>query len=174
MSFNLPSSWSLIKDTRTRTSRAGDGGGSNTTNFFFKADKDDERTGGGILPGGGYGSRKGGGGGTRNHHYHPNKNKLPRRKGSFSSSSAMADNNNNRWWSPYARPPRRSKRLVLVWLGAFLAALLLTWGLRAAGSGRGGEEGVGARPGLAKSYEEVLGQEPQKVPVPEGEEKGGS
>lgn len=133
MTFNLPSSWSLIKDTRTRTSRGATGG---------------DDGGGGILPGGGYGSR-----GTRG----TRKNKRP--ASSPSSMMAGSGNSNNnvsgRWWSPYARPPRRSRKLVLLWVGAFLAALLLTWWVRT----RHGE--------LARSYAEVLMHEPQKVPVVE-------
>lgn len=30
-------------------------------------------------------------------------------------------------WSPYARPPRRSKKLVLLWLLTFITVGFLTW-----------------------------------------------
>lgn len=123
MTFNLPSSWSLIKQTRTRTSGA-------------PAEYHDTTGGeGGILPGGGwYGSKK-------NHRGHRRKRAAP--------SSSMA----GQWWSPYARPPRRSKRLVVLWLGAFLVAGLVTWWIST------------RHRGLARSYADVLVHQPQQVPV---------
>lgn len=62
--------------------------------------------GGGILPGGYDTINKKGG--LKNKYYNKRKR-------------------DNKFWSPYARPPRRSKRLVLVWVGAFLLAGFLTW-----------------------------------------------
>lgn len=99
--FSLPS---LVKDTRTRTSRHNKKG-----------------HGGGILPGGGY-------------------------HGSYGAASSMAPG----LWSPYARPPRRSRRLVLLWFGTLLLLGLFVWYL-AARSAR-----------LASSYEEVLTDAPPK------------
>lgn len=123
MTFNLPSSWSLIKQTRTRT-------GGHSAEYH-----DDTGAGGGILPGGGwYGSKKG----TRG-----------QRKKRTAPSSSMA----GQWWSPYARPPRRSKKLLVLWLGAFLAAGLITWWV-STGHGE-----------LARSYAGVLVHQPQQVPV---------
>lgn len=87
--FNLPTSWNMIKDTRTRT--GGDGGD--------------------VLPGG-YDTIKGGRGGA---------------KGYSKRKRDGGNNSNARFWSPYARPPRRSKKLVLIWLGAFLVIGVLTW-----------------------------------------------
>lgn len=90
----------------------------------------------GILPGGGYKSSS-----------------SSRRKG-----GAMArGGGGNKFWSPYARPPRRSKRLVVLWIGTFVLAGLFTWWVRA----RHGE--------LARSYAEVLMARPGKVPVGGGE-----
>lgn len=107
--FSLPS---LVKDTRTRTSRnnkKGDGVG----------------RGGGILPGG---------------------------YGSYSASpSSMAPG----LWSPYARPPRRSRKLVLLWVGTFLLIVLLTWYMST------------RHVRMANSYEDVLTEAPPKEPVVE-------
>lgn len=100
--FNLPS---LVKDTRTRTSRNNNRKGS-----------------GPILPGG-YGN-------------YP--------------SSSMAPS----LWSPYARPPRRSKKLVLLWVGTFLFIGFFTWYLATWHR-------------MANSYEEVLTEAPGKEAVVE-------
>ncbi|KUI55244.1 hypothetical protein VP1G_02640 [Cytospora mali] len=95
--FNLPS---LVKDTRTRTSR-----------------NNNKKGGGAILPGG-----------YTNY-----------------SASSMAPS----LWSPYARPPRRSKKLVLLWVGTFLFIGFVTWYLS-------------SRHRMANSYAEVLTDAPPK------------
>ncbi|KAK7746973.1 hypothetical protein SLS53_002161 [Cytospora paraplurivora] len=105
--FSLPS---LVKDTRTRTSRHNKKG-----------------YGGGILPGGG-------------------------NYGSYGSASSMAPG----LWSPYARPPRRSKKLVLLWIGTLLFIGLFMWYLATRN----------AR--IANSYEEVLTDVPPKEAVVDG------
>lgn len=104
--FSLPS---LVKDTRTRTSR------------------NNKKGGGAILPGGYYGS------------YGP------------SSASSMAPS----LWSPYARPPRRSKKLVLLWIGTFLLIGFLTWYLAT------------RHARMTNSYEDVLTEAPPKEAVVE-------
>ncbi|ROW04023.1 hypothetical protein VSDG_00977 [Cytospora chrysosperma] len=100
--FNLPS---LVKDTRTRTSR------------------NNKKGDGAILPGG---------------------------YGNYTISSSMAPS----LWSPYARPPRRSRKLVLIWVGTFLFLGFFTWYLA-------------TRHRMANSYAEVLTEAPGKEAVVE-------
>ncbi|KUI67827.1 hypothetical protein VM1G_03514 [Cytospora mali] len=52
-------------------------------------------------------------------------------------------------WSPYARPPRRSKKLVLLWVGTFLFIGFVTWYLS-------------SRHRMANSYADVLTDAPPK------------
>lgn len=99
--FSLPS---LVKDTRTRTSRS-----------------NNKKGGGPILPGGGY-------------------------YGSHGPSSSMAPG----LWSPYARPPRRSKKLVLLWISTLLFIGFMTWYLATRHNQ------------MANSYEDVLTEAPPK------------
>lgn len=121
---------SLIKDTRTRTSRF-DEADDEHKSWFGKA----AAGSGPLLPvankGGGYYTRK-----TR--------------------SSRGTAGGGRKFWSPYARPPRRSRRLVVVWLCGFLIAGLLTWWIST------------RHMQMARSYAEVLVHQPEKVPVVDG------
>lgn len=65
--------------------------------------------------------------------------------GVYSPSSAAPS-----LWSPYARPPRRSKRLVLLWLLTFLIIGFFTWYIST------------RRGGMTETYAEVLTEAPPK------------
>lgn len=53
-------------------------------------------------------------------------------------------------WSPYARPPRRSKKLVLLWLITFLIIGFFTWYIST------------RRGAMTETYAEVLTEAPPK------------
>lgn len=97
---------SLIKDTRTRTNRH---------DRYGNGDDDQHPQHHKSWFGGGGGRRAGG-------------PILPvyksKRRSSGAASGAMA---RNTLWSPYYAPRRRSKRLVLLWLGAFFVVGFVTW-----------------------------------------------
>lgn len=65
--------------------------------------------------------------------------------GVYSPSSAAPS-----LWSPYARPPRRSKKLVLLWLVTFLIIGFFTWYIST------------RRGGMTETYAEVLTEAPPK------------